>query len=488
MPKRPLRPVIFALAVALFGGAATAYQRGGELPQLNATHDNIITREREQRLGDIFYKQLHQSGAMLSDIEANQYLQNLGDRLRAGTGAGTNFHFFILRDANINAFATFGGYIGVNVGLILATQSEDELAGVLAHEMAHITQRHHARMFERANKSAWAQVGALLGAIALAANGDAQGASALVLASTAAHYQSLITYTREHEQEADRTGIAYMAAAGYNPNGMAGFFEKLQAQNLQDDMRFEFLRTHPLTVNRIAEAKERAAQLTQESQRLAKFRPSSQPYEWTKARLRATSANARSMLAGFDKRIGKKNDLTQLTALENYSRAWLLYQNGDYAKARAALEYLLKQHPEQKTLQILLAQVDFADKKTAAARARLETLRRIYPDDVVILSAYSQILLAEKQAKPLLEALSAYRHKLPPELVRSQASAHNLLGQKLAAELLMADYFYQIGDYHAANLQLSAAKKHQPNAAQLNQIKVLQQQINAERRELEKLS
>lgn len=473
---------------------ADVYQSGVDLPEIGANHQNVLSREREQQMGASFYRQLRQHDFVITDPHISDYIQNLGNRLRAGIAADTHLKFFVLPDRHINAFATPGGYIGVNSGLILATASEDELAGVMAHEIAHVSQRHIARFYQSARHGAWAQLGAMLAAIALAASGETQGATALIYAGSAARYQSLISHTREHEQEADRTGIQYLAQAGYDPMGMAQFFEKLQARNLQDDMRFEFLRTHPLTNNRIAEAKERAHKLNAANQTALHHnpRPSSREYALVKARLKALSSNSRTLLAAYRQRLADaKGKLSALSDADNFSRALLLVENGDYQSARQAIAHLQAQDPEQKSYQLLLIDIDFAEKNHKKALGAIQSLYAIYPNDLAVVTRYSQILLELKQAQKGLDVLAAYKlhtGQISTELLRLQAQALAQLGEHAKSQIEMAQYFLNNGDHKAASLQIAAALKQKLNQAQKRQAEKIQTEIQQQRRILERES
>ncbi len=173
----------------------------------------------------------------------------------------------MLRDRQINAFATLGGYIAMNAGLVLAADREDEVAGVLSHEVAHVTQQHVLRGAERAQRDSLPILLAMLGTIVAAqkAGGNSSGnaTSAAVIGGLGLLQQRQIDYTRDNESEADRIGIRAMARGGYDPEGMADFFEKLQSvlRTNQGDERSRtpgYLQTHPITLTRISEARERA--------------------------------------------------------------------------------------------------------------------------------------------------------------------------------------------------------------------------------------
>ena len=201
-----------------------------ELPDIGNPAGAIITESDEYQIGRMIVQQLRDEGAIIDDPEVNEYLQALGSRTRrADPRWRPPFQFFAVRDNTINAFALPGGFIGVNSGLVLATRNESELASVLAHEIAHVTQRHIARTMRAQGKQSIAATAAILAAILIGAmaggSGDAmQGAIAIAQGAAA---QQQVNFTRANEYEADRVGIGFLAAAGFDPQAMPSFFETM---------------------------------------------------------------------------------------------------------------------------------------------------------------------------------------------------------------------------------------------------------------------
>lgn len=257
-----------------------------ELPNIGDSSETVLSIEQEQRLGEAFMRNLRQTLKIVNDPEVDAYIQNLGYRLVAGTDTfGRSFSFFVVQDSDINAFAGPGGYIGINSGLILMTQSEDELASVIGHEIAHVTQRHLARTFEAASKMSLPMTAAVIAAIILGTKQGQLGEAALA-ATAAGSIQSQINFTRDNEKEADRVGIQILAAAGYDPRAMPLFFERLQrAMRGQEDAQISFLQTHPVTHERIADSLNRAEQYH------ITPAPHGDSYEFIKAKLRVITDN-----------------------------------------------------------------------------------------------------------------------------------------------------------------------------------------------------
>lgn len=232
------------------------------LPDLgDPTLDSFSSKE-EQQLGLAFYRSLRANLVFIEDLQINYYLNSIGQRLASHSdAAGDKFHFFIIKAPTINAFAGPAAYIGIHTELILEAKNESQLASVLAHEIAHVSQRHLARAFDNSGQSTALTIATLLAAI-LVGTQDTQAGQAVFMSGLASSQQSSINFTRSNEYEADRVGIGILADTGINPEGMVEFFEILLDQS--PDGGIEYLRTHPLSVNRVSEAKNRIDKKTVE--------------------------------------------------------------------------------------------------------------------------------------------------------------------------------------------------------------------------------
>ena len=267
--SRRLLPAALAFGLALAIGAATA--QDNRLPDIGSSAGNVLSPAKQAEYGGMVLAQLRHEGYVLEDPLLDGWLRDVGQRLSgASDRPQQSFTFFLLRDRQINAFATLGGYIGMNAGLILSAEREDEMAGVLAHEIAHVTQQHVLRGAEKAQRDSLPILLATLGAIIAAqqAGGNSTGdaTSAAVMTGLGLLQQRQIDYTRDNEAEADRVGIRNLSRSGYDPEAMADFFQTLQSvvRMNQGDERARapsYLQTHPVTLTRISEARERAAKL-----------------------------------------------------------------------------------------------------------------------------------------------------------------------------------------------------------------------------------
>jgi beta-barrel assembly-enhancing protease len=233
------------------------------LPDLGDAAQADLSPAQERKLGETVIRQLRAAGGYMNDPEVNDYLNELGHRLIANSkDVKQDFQFFAVPDPQVNAFALPGGYIGVHSGLILLTQSESELASVLAHEISHVTQHHIARMIAGQKDSMLMSLAGLaLAVLASRAHGNSSGdmAQAAVAATQAASLQYQLNFTRENEYEADRIGFARLDGAGFDVYSMGTFMERLQrSSRFLDNGAPNYLRTHPVTYERIAEAQARA--------------------------------------------------------------------------------------------------------------------------------------------------------------------------------------------------------------------------------------
>src|SRR3989344_3405476 len=239
----PARQLLVAGALLLTSNGTPADNIN--LPDLGDQSASVITPLQERKLGEDIMRQARRRLTFLDDAELNYYLQALGQRLVAGSDSPQQeFRFYIVKDPSINAFAVPGGFISVHTGLLLATQSEAEFASVMAHEIAHITQRHIPRMIADAQRTTLPAMASVLAAVLLGAGGSPGGDAAIAL-TTAAVAQRELNFSRSFEEEADRLGLNTLARAHFDPRAMPAFFEQLQNFNRHNESSLpEFLRTH----------------------------------------------------------------------------------------------------------------------------------------------------------------------------------------------------------------------------------------------------
>src|SRR5581483_5262413 len=263
-PVHAPAPALDAAAPPVQIGSDLPGEVTNELPDMGSPEATIISHSEERQLGYMMVQELRDQNALLEDPEISEYLNAIGDRLAAQSPDGAQgFQFFVVKDPAINAFAIPGGFVFVNYGLILATNTESELASVLGHEIAHVTQHHIARAIRAQSQQSMTNMAAMLAAILLCTlgHGGGQAVEGGIMAAQGLAAQKQINLTRDKESEADRVGIGYLAGAGFDTQAMGNFFEVLsRKEGLAATYIPAMLVDHPVTTDRIAEARSRAAQ------------------------------------------------------------------------------------------------------------------------------------------------------------------------------------------------------------------------------------
>ncbi|MFI4919128.1 MAG: M48 family metalloprotease [Legionellales bacterium] len=408
------------------------------------------TRELEE-LEKEFIQQINQSDSVERNPLASQYINQIGKKL-AYYGQINAPYFFIVKSSEINAFAGPGGYIGVNTQLILTTSNESELAAVMAHEIAHVRLHHLYSMIEHQKQMRVPMLASMLASIALGVLNPTVGMGAM-MASLSGFNQDNINFTRSKEKEADRIGIDMLIKAGFNPLGMAAFFNKMQ-----ENSRYYYtanipaiLRTHPMDAERIAEAENRTAQLTQKKYN------DSLDYSFFKELIRtAVSPENRQLLDYYEHQCHKQNTANAC----DYGHTLALLNNNNYQKAYDRLKPLLAQQNNNLYFQIAMAQAETGLLLFKPALSRLSEMHNNYPDNYAVLMAYAQGLTAANQAKKatsiLLSGSRQYQQDLPlcRALARAQAQAH----QKSYAYFTQAQCLLLEGQKRAAMAQLKVAQ------------------------------
>lgn len=331
-----------SLALVLFTGLVAAQSVRSDrnaLPEIGVVASDTVSIDKEMLIGDVIMRQMRAQAPLVNDPLLTEYLQDLGNRLVIqADNAKFPFTFFLINNSDINAFAFYGGHIGVHTGLIYNADNESEVASVLAHEVAHVTQRHLARRIQSAQRASPLQIASMIGGILLGvAAGDAQAGLAAISASQAAAAQQQLNYTRSNEQEADRIGITMLARAGFDPNAAATFFGKLAAQMRVVSRPPARLLSHPLPESRIADARIRANNLPQV--RL----PPSLSFHLAKARIQARYIyDTESALQYYSNAVKERQLVPEAS---QYGLALALLRNEDAMEAKAIIEQLMANDP-----------------------------------------------------------------------------------------------------------------------------------------------
>jgi predicted Zn-dependent protease len=432
-----------ALAMASFSADATP---GDDLPDIGTPADTTLTQNDEYQIGLMVMRGLRDAGQILEDPEASEYLQTIGSRLASHAPEGhVPFQFFIVKDHQINAFALPGGFVCVNAGLVLATANESELAGVMAHEIAHVTQRHITRGIRAQNKNSLVSAAALLAAILIgAATGSADAAQAGIVIAQGTALQQQINFTRAAENEADRVGIGFMAAAGYDPQSMPAFFDTLNRRSGGPGKVPEFLQDHPVTSNRIAEAKNRAEQMP-------KVRAiDSVSFALVRERLRVLS-----LPEGADPVEGYRRATTGIIMSDDsrsYGEALASISAGRAEPAIKALNDLIKRHDDVILYRVALGQALTKAGDLDGARQSFSAAMNLFPRNIPLTVRYAETLMHAGQADMAHHILLDLFNVVPPtpEQIRLTALAANSAGD-------VADAYFYMSEYHIAGGELALA-------------------------------
>ena len=503
-----MRPTCLVAALALLcllaGSPARALDT--QLPNMGSSAGTIASPEEQRQYGFYMLHELRNQALVLDDALLTDYLNTLGYRLVAYSPKPDQpFTFFVVRDTAINAFALPGGFVGINAGLITTTTSESELAAVLAHEISHITQQHLVRAVEAEQKYAPLMVLAMVGAIVAASHqspGSTSNADMGAIATAQGIMQQMqINFTRADESEADRIGIQTLARANFEPDAMAGFFERMQRAlrpGFDENDVPALLMDHPVTLQRISEAKARAVVVKkEEDQRHAVLATpsasasavspllslpgaptSSSAMAAALARPSETSTQQRARAEAYYELMRERTRVlaserpTQTLAYytasagegtaDQYGRVLALVRAGEAGKAREPAGKLASGHPDQLVLQLAFGNVELMSGARDAALKRYSALETEYPDNRALMLAHAQALIEggdKASAKTAQELLRPHMTDTEedPDLYTVFGRACELAGDPVRA-----------GEAHAAAAYLNGRAEDALN--QLNEL------------------
>ena len=340
-----------------------------DLPDLGEVSRQYFSDQEEQAMGRAIMRDVYADPRYLDDPEIETYLNQLGYKLvSVSTRNQREFNFFVVNDPSINAFAMPGGNIGVHTGLLLSAQGESELASVVAHEIAHVTQDHIARMVASQSQSYWPTMAALALAL-LASRSNPNVASAAIASTQAYSIQNQLNYSRDYEREADRLGYEMLTRGGYDPRGMSGFFDRLQRANrFYDSSAPAYLRTHPLTSDRIADMQARSEDAPYQQVE------DSLDFQLVRARLRAQEDSpADAVLAA--RNVLKEKRYSNETAAR-YGLATALLRARQFKEAETEVQKLLSGKPVHPMIQQLAARSRAGRRPSGARPAALPGRQR----------------------------------------------------------------------------------------------------------------
>jgi predicted Zn-dependent protease len=466
--RRPRRWIPACLVVVLacaplapvpYTRAPIADARAQTLPDLGDAAQASLSPTQEHQLGEAVVHQIRASGAYLNDPEVNDYLNEIGHRLiAASTDVKTDFRFFAVNDPTINAFALPGGFVGVNTGLILLTQSESELASVLAHEITHVTQHHIARAIAAQKDSMLMSLAGLAVAVLAAHGGGASSgdaASAAIAATQALNLQHQIDFTRSQESEADRIGFQRLEDAGFDANGMATFMERLQRAT-----RFSggagipaYLQDHPVTYERIAEAQARAASVPYHQV------VDSLDYDLVRALLRSYQGEPPQAVRYFDDQLAEHKYNNRIAA--QYGLVASLLRTKDHARMKSELAKLEQIAPPHPMIDAIAGHVMLETGQLDAAIRRFKAGVDRYPNKMQMVYDYPDALLqagrSGEAAKFIEQELDRFPRDGPLQLLAARAYAAQ--NKEMLSHRHQAEYYAWQGNLKAAIDQLEIASK-----------------------------
>jgi predicted Zn-dependent protease len=422
-----------------------------ELPDLGEISRASLSEAQEDRIGREIMRQIRESSDYLDDAVIAEYLENLGDRLAGvSPNPGRHFEFFPVRDASINAFALPGGYVGVHTGLISAARNESELAGVLSHEIAHVTQGHIARMVDNQKSNSLISLAALAVAI-LAARSNSQVSQAALVGAQALSIQNQLDFTRENEREADRIGLQILETSGYSPQGMGSFFERLQAQGrLYENNAPAYLRTHPLTYERIADMQNRLGSMPYRQH------ADSPEFQLVRARVQAAEGEAKDAVAVFEALAREK---PAPAAWYGLAQAYLRVSN--LAKAEQALARIDGSMAKSPLVAVARIDLALAAGKTEEALKLTQAAQKQHGGYRPLAYLRAKTLLRANRPQEALDFLVEQQRTWSADSTfhELRAQAHNSLGQAAQAHLAQAEAYALTDRIAAAMEQLRLAQR-----------------------------
>lgn len=446
------------LAICIASAPMPGLAASTELPELGDAAHEVLPPQLQRKLGAEFYNEIRlREPSYIDDPEIAGYVNRVGRRLvSASADPNGRFTFFVLRDRQINAFATFGGYVGINTGLLLAARTESEFAGVLAHEISHVTQQHLARGIMAAQNQSMSSLAslALLILAARAGGNTGQMAQGAGQAIQAANIQTQLGYSRDFEREADRVGYTTLTKAGYDPKGMADFFERLQKSTaIYENNAPVYLRTHPLTTDRISDMQGRAQNAPYRQVR------DSQEFYLVRAKLRVMETVPQDALAEFETQLRERRFAHESAVFYGISRAQL--RLGRFAEADKSLQQAKKLAPANPMFETLAAEIKLGEKDIAGATHLYREAYKRYPNDEALMLGLVSVLQLQGQNEAAIQILDARLRNgvRDPKLYLLQAQSYAALGKSVQSRQATAEAYALNGQTQAAVEQLELAQR-----------------------------
>ena len=425
-----------------------------ELPDLGDSSQLVISAKEEQAIARAILREVAVSPEIIQDIEVIDYLKNLGNRLVAYSPNKTQqFNFFVVNESSINAFAMLGGVIGVHTGLILASNSESEVASVLGHEIAHVTQRHLPRMIaQQKNDTIKSVLGIALALLVARAN--PQLSAGTMTAASAMGVQKQLDFTRENEKEADRVGFQILTDAGFDGRAMVSFFGTLQkGSRFSEGAAPSFLRTHPITTERISDMSNRVKD--------TRYRqiPDNPDFVYIKSKLRAINGTPQSVVAEFEGSIKDKRYMNE--AAERYGLAIAYMRKNDFVKARQEVEWLKTNAKKDALIETLACKLEVAtNQPTQALNLYLKALN-IYPNYRALIYGLAEHYLMTNEPEKTIRLINDKLNIYPDDsyFFELLSKAYSKQGKELLQYQAQSEAYYRKFNLPRAIEQMEFAAK-----------------------------
>ncbi len=454
--------------MTLAGATLPSPAAAQNLPNLGDTERAELSPQLERKLGEQIMRDIRRDRDYIDDAAITEYLNNFGNSLvsirpEARGEASYDYFFFAVRDPMLNAFALPGGFIGVHSALLLAAQNESELASVLAHEIGHVAQRHIARMLGQQRQDSLIPLASAILA-ALAARGSPDASAALLMGGQGVALQRQLNFSRDAEREADRIGLQILRDAGFETSGMIAFFSRMQtATRGYTDTAPAYLRSHPLTTERIADIQARTR-----DQRYRQ-RADSLDFHLVRARMRVlqdpSAQGLRDAMVAFDTQQQQKTRNQVVSAL--YGKAMIALRQGALADARSLLQeaQATAQGPsapvQSAVLSNLSIEIKLAANQNAEALKEADSARQKFPLSRGIARQYADALIAtgrhDEAVNYLRDQAQLYRQE--PKLYEQLAMAYAAQGKQALQHLALAESYALQGSVPAAIEQLGIARR-----------------------------
>ena len=457
---------IFALLITL---SALTNGASNDLPSLGDSASGLISLDQEHKLGRIWLRNLRQQASTLHNPSLTEYTENLIYKLASNSQVqDRRLEIIILDNEQLNAFAVPGGIIGINAGLFLHAKTEAQFSAVLAHELAHLSQRHFARQVEESRKQAPIAMATLLGSIMLLATNNTEAGFAGLMTSQAAATQLALSYSRDWEREADRLGLHTLVSAEIDPQGMPQMFRQMFEAHKYSERPPEFLLTHPVTENRISDAAGRVDNLTSPSQQ------ESIDYQLMRTTLQIQYQKESHTLAYYQQKI-KDNKTPNQKIIGLYGATLILMNKKKYELAKNTISALIDIDQHKITYQILINTILYESGNRADALKNIAELIEINPDNHPLIMTYANLLSQDQQFRAAADEMKQHTRIRPsdPIIWQRLSDYESKTGNNVATYQAHAEFLFLTGQKSKALNQLKRAlelsKGHYLTAARIEQ-------------------